>query len=960
MLHKISLSLKIQVIVQVSFPFFTVETISKDIMMRFWTNLSKKMNRSGFTLIEMAVVIIIVGIVVSIVASVLPSLVKSSKIKKADAILEKGEYSIEGFITANDRCPCPDTDGDGYENFTAGATPVLNVCAAYTGDLPFLTLGYSSGNDAWGNTVKYGVYEDLVKTTSGSGANAFCTILSGIISYYQTNAPDTSKLYYTNQAGNNINQAYVIVSGGPGDLDTDGADGFFDGFNEGTDVQFDDPDRIEFHGTPVSTNYDDLVKGAAFVYLNGRDCTGTGGPGGGGSTAGEHTYPNGCSNGTDDDGDGYTDCDDQDCYGVDDDGDAIDDPCGSGGIDVTITTSSLPSGAVNSAYSVTIQATGGVIPYEWTLNNDDGLTDLFLHTYTGRLSGNLNQCPGTYSAEVEVEDSTLIADGGPKTDTESFNIVVTSDLSVSLTSGPGTNITWSSSTQEETFRASGGHLGDIEWSLNTGGATGFTVLSTGPETCKVLKNGATGQGTYSFTLTAADEDCATNTADILFSVTVASGAVGAPYSVDLIAEWRFDECSWDGTEGEVADSQGLLDGNIQNGADTAGTGSVCRAASFTATFHGVEIPDAGLLDFTGGSWTVSFWYKMMEDSSEGWDQIFVKGNGSRRNYAMWLRPSSGRIHFRVDPSNQGLDSTNALFPGKWYFITGVFDSGTLSLYINGSLDRSATGISMNASSGNNDSLYIGKSPSYNTIDCMVDEFMTYSKALTEEEISALYALTHSCSGTCYTDSVAEYYMDENSWTIGVTGEVADSSGNGNHGTPYGTVTVNTMESHIGNSAEYDSGVGYIDITGLPVSAMSGDQTSVTFWMYWDGVNSVMPMGWSSYDLWFVDDLFGFNTGGGDIDGISNASAKLANGWHHIAAVFTNVNPSANALFIDGEEQSISLLRGSQNNRSVNSGLRIGCWLNNTSYCFDGRIDEFRVYDRGLSKSEVAEDMDLTH
>lgn len=940
------------------------------------THISKGTNRSGFTLIEMAVVIVIVGIIVSIVASVLPSLVKSSKIKKADAILAKGEYSIEGFITANNRCPCPDTDGDGYENFTAGATPDLNVCTQYTGDLPFLTLGYSSSDDAWGNTVKYGVYEDLVKTTSGSGTNSFCTILSGIISSYQTNpAADTGKLYYTNQAGTNINQAYVLVSGGPSDLDTDSVDGFFDGFNEGADFQFDDPDRIEFHGTPVSTNYNDLVKGTAFVYLNGRDCTGTGGSGGGGgSDVGENTYPNGCSNGTDDDGDGYSDCDDQDCYGVDDDGDAVDDPCGSGGTNVTITTSSLDPGTVNSDYSATIQATGGVLPYEWDLTDDDGLTDLFLHTYTGQLSGKLNQCPGTYTIDVNVDDSTLASDGGPKTDSKSFNIAVTSDLVVLRTSGAGTDISWSNATQQETFRASGGHLGDIVWSLDTDGATGFSASSTGEDECKISKNGSTGIGTYNFKLTGTDEDCSTNTNYIYLEVTVAAGGGGSPYTVDLESEWHLDECTWDGTAGEIEDSMGSLHGTAENGATPTGAGKVCGAGYFDGVNDYLDMGDVlnNVLGTTSSEFSISMWINPFSlgsaQTNHRTQNCFLAKASDAQNDNLEIGVNvNGTLHLYIDSSGQDkyaeFGVPGAIAQNAWSFVAVAYNNGSVAVTINsvtytdtttwsggGAIDDAAGSEFTIGSSQHINNYFYGK----------IDQVNVFSKALDAADIQGLYAVTHSCSGTCYTGPIAAYYMDEISWTIGTADEVSDSSGNGYHGTPYGTVTLNTASSHIGNSAEFDSSAGYIDVTGLPVSTTSGDQTTVTFWMYWHGGNSEMPMGWSSYDLWFSSDNFGFNTGGGDIDGITNASAKLANGWHHIGAVFSNMNPAANVLTIDGVDQPISLRQGAQNNRSVNTSMRISGWLNNTSYCFDGLIDEFRVYNRGLSLSEINEDKDLTH
>lgn len=881
---------------------------------------------SGFTLIEMAVVVVIAGIIMSIVASVLPSLVRTAKIKQSRAILENADDVLQGYAIANYRLPFADSGTDGEED-----------TGVYVGNLPYHTLGLFSGKDAWQNTIKYGVYEDLTATTSSN----FCTVLRAVTSY-----AESSKIHTTDHGTSEItNQAYIVASGGSKDLDGDNADGFFDGFNEGSDVQFDDPARIEFHGSPEASRYDDLMRAFSINALIKKNCSATD------TSSGVTTET--CDNGIDDDGDGYIDCDDQDCYGVG--------SCGAGGADVTITTSSIPSGVVNSAYSVTFQATGGETPYEWTLDDNGGFSDFFLHTYTGQLSGTLSQCPATYTIDVGVQDSTSATDGGPKTDSKSFSLEVTTSLAVSRTSGSGTDITWSSPTQQETFKASGGHLGDIDWTLSTGGATGFTVSSSGSDTCTVKKNGSTTAGTYSLTLTATDATCADNTAQIILAVTVTSGGGSAPYTVDMVGEWHMDECSWNGTEAEVQDSgDNGLHGTAQGGADTIGSGRVCRAGSFTATSHGIQIPDNALLDFTGDDWSIAFWYKMMESSSGGWDQIFVKGNGSSRNYAMWLRPSSGRIHFRVDPSNQGFDSNAAMTSGTWYFITGIYDSGTLKLYINGTLDNSASGITMNANSDNDEPLYIGKSANYNTIKSKMDELVIYSKALTEEEIDDLFAMTHSCSGSCYTDPVAVYYMDESSWSTGVADEVQDSSGNSHHGTPYGSAAINASDSHLGHAGEFSNSDSYIALSGLPVSTTSGDQTTVTFWMKWLGGNSQMPIGWTTYDLWFVSDLFGFNTGGGDIYGISGAASKLANGWHHVAAIFTNSGTAQNVLFIDGQEQSLSLLRGTQNNRTVGSNFRISGWTNNSGYRFNGLADELRIYDRGLSVSEVSEDKDLSH
>jgi prepilin-type N-terminal cleavage/methylation domain-containing protein len=472
-----------------------------------------KKKRSGFTLIEMAIVLFIVGIIISIVATVLPSLIRSSKDRSARAQLAKIDNTIKGYTIANHRLPFADSGTDGLEDTDT-----------FVGNLPFRTLGLSSGTDVWGNAIKYGVYgisggsNNL--TDAFADENAFCSAVTSA-----STTPFTSTIVYTTiadpcsgaDATNSGNQAYVVASGGFKDLD--GSNGFFDLCNGESTPGFNVPDKIP------STSYDDLTRALAINEILQQNCVG-GSPGGGGG--GEDTYTNGCTNGTDDDGDGFIDCLDQDCD--------TDPTCVGGGADVIITTTAIPSGPVNGAYSTTIQASGGTTPYNWTLTSNGGFSDFALNAASGLLTGTLNQCPNTYTISVQVEDSTLPIDGGPKTDAESFSLEVTINLVISRTSGVGTNITWGSPTQQETFETSGGRIGDMNWSLNTGGATGFAVSSTGSNTCAITKVGASAAGTYTFILTATDATCSSNTTNLNLSVTVTAGGTGAPGDISGILD----------------------------------------------------------------------------------------------------------------------------------------------------------------------------------------------------------------------------------------------------------------------------------------------------------------------------------------------------------------------------------------------------------------------------------------
>jgi hypothetical protein len=107
-------------------------------------------------------------------------------------------------------------------------------------------------------------------------------------------------------------------------------------------------------------------------------------------------------------------------------------------------------------------------------------------------------------------------------------------------------------------------------------------------------------------------------------------------------------------------------------------------------------------------------------------------------------------------------------------------------------------------------------------------------------------------------------------------------------------------------------------------------------------------------LWISGgDNFGFNTGGSDIYGISNASSKLANKWVHVAAIFPNNYPSYEpSLYINGEKQSLSLLSGARNTISATPTILISGWGTNLDYKFNGTIDEVKIWNRALTDAEI--------
>jgi len=162
----------------------------------------------------------------------------------------------------------------------------------------------------------------------------------------------------------------------------------------------------------------------------------------------------------------------------------------------------------------------------------------------------------------------------------------------------------------------------------------------------------------------------------------------------------------------------------------------------------------------------------------------------------------------------------------------------------------------------------------------------------------------------------------------------------------------------GAALNFDSSDDYVSITGLTLPTEPNTKVTVEFWMYWKGGNNQMPFGWNTYDLWLYNNAFGFNSGAGDIYGIS--SIGLANRWVHVVAIFNNGDIKLSLLYIDSELQELSQMEGASiASMLVSSTCKISGWNNDNGYKFGGSIDEFRILNRSLSATEIMEDYNAT-
>lgn len=121
---------------------------------------------AGFTLVEMAIVVTLIGILMAMGIALANNVMQNTQ---RSVTRDKQAYirdALIAYFTANHRLPCPDngsnvgnTGRDGVEDRTVGgANPlVTSACTTSFGTVPYRTLGIARDQalDAWGNFFSY-------------------------------------------------------------------------------------------------------------------------------------------------------------------------------------------------------------------------------------------------------------------------------------------------------------------------------------------------------------------------------------------------------------------------------------------------------------------------------------------------------------------------------------------------------------------------------------------------------------------------------------------------------------------------------------------------------------------------------------------------------------------------------------------------------------------------------------
>jgi hypothetical protein len=223
-------------------------------------------------------------------------------------------------------------------------------------------------------------------------------------------------------------------------------------------------------------------------------------------------------------------------------------------------------------------------------------------------------------------------------------------------------------------------------------------------------------------------------------LTVSATSTIVDYGDSLIAHWKMND---NAASTDIVDNIGSYTATApRNTSLMTTTGKISTALEFNGT---TEYATVNMNTNLSGSFSFSCWAKPSDTQEAGADSWFIMGSrvSSYSNYwaCLYILSNTSQYHFALynGSQNPSLQSGVSYSAGTWVHLVGVRDTSAdkIRIYVNGDLKLEATDDT--ASVPSYDSFRLGGQGDYDRqFKGVVDDARVYSKALTQEEITALY------------------------------------------------------------------------------------------------------------------------------------------------------------------------------------------------------------------------------
>ncbi|MCK4428979.1 MAG: LamG domain-containing protein, partial [Candidatus Aenigmarchaeota archaeon] len=425
----------------------------------------------------------------------------------------------------------------------------------------------------------------------------------------------------------------------------------------------------------------------------------------------------------------------------------------------------------------------------------------------------------------------------------------------------------------------------------------------------------------------------------------------------LVGYWILDESS--GTN--AYDSSGTGNNGTLNGMNTGlnnGTsgwttsGKKQNAAMFDGADDYINCGNDSSLNITEAI-TIEAWVKPVDLVTSGL-RIVHKNLA----YSLFISDLNNSLRFWNYNDNSYGQSTASYTENEWQHVVVIKSGTTVNFYRNG-IDVTNDG-SISATLGTSAvDLMIGLDEDLSSypFNGTIDEVRIYNTSLTPEQIKQRYLSTRA---RFYDDSLVLAMNFNNNSAIGENStKAADISKYGNNGTINSATW--TTNGKFGGALDFDGTDDYVDC-GNDSSLDITDAITVEAWVNF----AAAPTGhWTAFvskdegsgvnNKWVFGYMNGktvFHVGDASADDFhvySNEWTPILNQWYHLAVVksgdtYTFYRDGA----ADGTDSATLAIP------TINAHLEIG--RAEGGGCFNGIMDEVRIYNYALSQSQIQEDM----